>query len=97
MEIKSEWYSQKHIWVEIADEEEKRQFLTFAKENGFTWMNGGEIKPETDGFGYHFGLNSDKKIGYVSIWCWNLGKSRKEVKVMELNSLLMQNELFKEN
>lgn len=96
MEIKSEWYNKKHIWVEIANEEEKKKFLSFAKGNGFTWMNGDEIKPESDGLGYHFGLNSDKKMGYVSIWCWNLGKDKKEVTVMPLETLLMQNELFME-
>lgn len=94
MEIKTSWYNQKHIWVEVHNEDEKVKLLTYAKEKGFIWVGGKKIKPETDDFGYRFGLNSDNQLGYVSIWCWNLGKEKEEVTVMELDALLMLEEPF---
>lgn len=71
----------KHIWFSILDEE-KEQFLKFAKDNGCKWMSGDEIKPKADNCGYHMGINSKKQMGFVSMWCWFANPNNKPRKII---------------
>lgn len=96
MEIKSDWYNQKHVWVEIGTKEEKVKFLQFVKDRGFTWPGGRDVKPEKDGFNSHFGLSSNNTVGYIPIWIWNIGKTRKEVAVLTLEELFKLKSIFGE-
>lgn len=50
------------------------RFLRFAKQEGYTWMDGSKIDPETDGCGYFMSLNSEHTMGFVSGMIYHMGK-----------------------
>ena len=76
----------RHVWFDICEEDFKT-FLQFAKDNGCRWMNGDEIKVNKDYIGPHMGINANKQLGFVSMWCW-FAKAKNEPCKIEFKSLL---------
>ena len=79
----------RHVWFDIWEEDFKA-FLQFAKDNGCKWMNGDEINVEKDHIGHHMGINKDKQLGFVSMWCW-FAKAKNEPRKIEFKKLLKTN------
>ena len=59
----------KHIWL-FVEEDYKKEFLQFALNNGCTWLNGTEIKPNEDNCGHFMAITKNKHIGFIAAQCW---------------------------
>ena len=62
------------VWFDI-NQSDFTQFLTYALEQGCTWMDGSTINPDKDNCSHHMGINNELKLGFVSMWCWFSGAS----------------------
>ena len=59
----------------ILDEDERSDFLRFAKANGFKWLNGKEIKEDDDCF-FHVAVSENYTIANISAMCFIKNKRR---------------------
>ena len=50
-------------------QEDKETFLELAKDEGFKWISGDEIKPG-DGCNGHMAVHRDMKMANVAWFCW---------------------------
>jgi hypothetical protein len=57
------------VWFEIQGDEGKN-FLKWAKDLGYIWLNGEEIEPQKGADFFHFSIHSDGKLAYVSMMVW---------------------------
>ena len=67
--IKQILKNNKHVWFFVEDED-KKDFLKFAKENNCKWINGEEIDVENHNCGHFMGITNDLKMGFISSQCW---------------------------
>ncbi len=52
------------VWFELTDQD-KRDFLIYAREIGCTWLNGEPIEPDRNACNYHMSIHADFKIASV--------------------------------
>ena len=62
------------VWFDI-NQADYKSFLTYALDQGCTWMDGSAINPSADNCSHHMGINNELKLGFVSMWCWYSGAS----------------------
>ena len=62
------------VWFDI-NQADYTSFLTYALDQGCTWMDGSTIKPDKDNCSHHMGINNELKLGFVSMGCWYSGAS----------------------
>lgn len=66
---------ERHLWFSVKPEDYKKFFL-FAKQNGFKWVGGKEINPDSDEYGHFMGISADLLMGYVPAMCWFYAKDK---------------------
>ena len=64
------------VWFDI-DSTDFTAFLQYAASQGCTWMDGSTIDASNNNCSYHMGINKDKQLGFVSMWCWFSNASNK--------------------
>ena len=66
---------EKEIWVDLR-KENYRAFFKQAKEEGFAWFNGREIRPDEELFRFCIGVSKEGRIGGVNGYA-RFGKGEK--------------------
>ena len=66
---------EKSVWFEIQPNEGEK-FLKWAKSLGCVWINGDEIDPKCEVDFFHFSINSEGRLSYVSMLAWVLKEQK---------------------
>ena len=75
-----------HVWFGV-DEEDKVEFLQYAKHNGCKWISGEEINPNEDNCSCFMGINNKRQLGYVSGMCW-VSAGKNDVRKIKFKDVL---------
>ena len=83
----------KHLWFFVEDED-KKKFLKFAKDNNCKWINGEEINVKEDNCTHFMGINQYCKLGFIAVQCWVM-KGKNEARKIKFKDIL--GEVYEQN